>query len=419
MAITSLVLIAPIPLGSNRPIPWMVWTFLLALMLLIYVSVHSLKTPNSPLRSHAIWQVFAIGATFLGFLVLQSFNIGALYKTSSHNYISITPAASALGAVRISGYAILLFLTMETAAHPQRIKKIGWTIFIGVAAHAAWSMAALKLLGDISVLGQKTAYLGYATGTFINRNSFATFLGMGFVLGLTLLLDKSHKRLSLDPAHSIGIALMWMCLAMIAIALVSTQSRMGFFATGVGASVVVFLSKPQKKSLLFLASLLILAMIFSSGLAERTSLILSDSNGRVELWRQTIELIRTRPYLGFGFDSFAPAFALQHQPPLPSDVVWEYAHNTYLTLWVETGIFFGSLPLLALLWIGIKLARSRRPHPPMAVVAIAVLALTAAHSLVDFSLEMQANALLFTLLLGLGLASVCPKNGQLKEGQSA
>jgi len=50
--------------------------------------------------------------------------------------------------------------------------------------HALLAMVFLILLGDCGILGGMTAYLGAATGSFINKNSFATFLGMGLIIGL-------------------------------------------------------------------------------------------------------------------------------------------------------------------------------------------------------------------------------------------
>ncbi|MNL66556.1 hypothetical protein D3C87_1910430 [compost metagenome] len=87
--------------------------------------------------------------------------------------------------------------------------------------------------------------------------------------------------------------------------------------------------------------------------------------------------------------------------------MWDKAHNSYLTLLSELGLVAGLLIPLMLLTIGWMLARapggSARERLPV-TVALGVLAVGASHSLVDFSLEIQAVTLWFVALLACGLA---------------
>jgi O-antigen ligase len=282
---------------------------------------------------------------------------------------------------------------------------MAWGFFFGITAHALWAMIALKFLNDVSLWGPKTAYLGFATGTFVNRNSFATFLGMGFILGLALALDRARNAKAKSPTNHLETGLVWVCLAIIAIALVSTQSRMGFLSTALGVVVVIFNLKPKRNLVLGIFFLGVLTLFFTGNLAQRSFLLLSDGSGRWELWRQSLAIVQVRPLIGFGLDAFAPVFALHHQPPLASDVIWEYAHNTYLSLWIECGIIFGSLPPAICAYIGLKLHRERKPLSPLPIAALAILCQNAMHSLVDFSLEMQANVFLLVAILALGLSA--------------
>jgi O-antigen ligase len=120
-------------------------------------------------------------------------------------------------------------------------------------------------------------------------------------------------------------------------------------------------------------------------------------------------MIAARPLTGFGADSFPLAYEIFHRPPVPADLVWDRAHSTYLTLWAESGLVFGSLPplagalALALLW--------PRRQAPLAAAAIAALCLSGLHSLVDFSLEIPANLYLLLAVTGLGLGAARPAKG--------
>jgi O-antigen ligase len=131
---------------------------------------------------------------------------------------------------------------------------------------------------------------------------------------------------------------------------------------------------------------------------------------RIETYRQVWQMIAARPWLGYGGGAFEQAFGLFHQPPLVG-YIWDRAHNTYLTLWVELGVLVGSLPLLALGLVLVRLAaglvRARESWPAI-LAALGVLLVSAVHSTVDFSLEMQANALVLVALLAIGLGAVRP-----------
>jgi drug/metabolite transporter (DMT)-like permease len=72
--------------------------------------------------------------------------------------------------------------------------------------------------------------------------------------------------------------------------------------------------------------------------------------------------------------------------------------------WTETGLLIGALPIMALLAASVLLVRvirRRRTNYAVAVMGLAAILLVALHSLIDFSFEIQANAMLFALLLGL------------------
>ena len=80
-----------------------------------------------------------------------------------------------------------------------------------------------------------------------------------------------------------------------------------------------------------------------------------------------------------------------------------------MTLWVEFGLVAGSLPMIA---IGLALLSlfghwaRRATVSPGRNAAIGAIVVCAIHSLVDFSLEIQAVAYLFAAIVGAGLGSV-------------
>jgi hypothetical protein len=122
---------------------------------------------------------------------------------------------------------------------------------------------------------------------------------------------------------------------------------------------------------------------------------------RLAYYRTTWEAIWDRPLLGTGYGTYADAFRAYNHPGTGTYFL-DKAHNTYLQMIMELGwpaaaaLYSG----LALLVVSCLQGRS--------TVCTAVLAscsvLVAVHSLVDFSLEMPANAATYALLLGVGCA---------------
>jgi O-antigen ligase len=420
----ALVLCAPIPLGSNRPTPWAIWAAALAVLFCLYLVTISLRTPERPLQSARHLPIFALGGVYIlcvGVQILPFLQGAQLPSGITPSTISLVPEASLLGALRLLSYGALFALTLEVATQRKRIRHMGWILFAGLVAHAVWAMLALTLLGDQFLWGEKTAYLGAATGTFINRNSFATFMGMGLVLGVALTANFAHRppvrhpnrnRL-LRPGVLENLAL-GLCLLMIVIALISSQSRMGVAASAfaalttyllVAARHIGWMNAAKRGATIAIPLVLLFVVLFGQDLLERSLFVAHNGETRLTLWHQTLTMIADRPLTGFGLDSFAVAFEQYHRPGLASEVTWEYAHSSYLALWAELGLVAGSLPLLALGIVGARLIQNYRQNSdPLCAAALGVLVLGATHSLVDFSLEIEANTFLFLVILALGLS---------------
>ena len=405
------VLLAPIPVASNHPLAWLFWAIFLGLVATFRSAGTGLiRVPQS--KSGRI----AVGASSLFFFYscLQALQIYLPTGTNMPPF-SLTPAASFLGAIRVASY-IVFFLLM--ISHSRR-RKLSYTfariLFFGIAAHALAAMVALNLLGDTALIIEKSAYFGMATGGFGNRNAFATFLGMGLVLGLALTQNTStHSRNR--AAQFLSMLAFWTALAIILNTLIATQSRMGMAATAAAS----FLAFPRSasgraKPLAALAALAIgLTAVFGQGLVERFGELQFAASTRGDLYAQVWEMIRARPILGHGLDSFPIAFEEYHKAPVTAGFVWDKAHSIYLTLWAEMGLVIGSIPIALGLIAGAKLwIKSNRnaENQQLALAALAALALAALHSLIDFSMEIEANMFLLLALIGLGLGGAGNSKG--------
>lgn len=430
LALIAVVLFTPVAAGGNRAPVWLIAAAVVFALTAVQALVLFIQGRGArPLRLANLRGVLACAAAFLAYGLVQLLPIGLAHlpDLDAPPTISLAPQATVLALLRVAASVVFLVLMVEVAGPLARARAIGWVIYAGVVVHAVWGLVALNLLGDSFFWGEKLAYRGAVTGTFINRNAFATFLGLGAVLGLALMIERMHAPRMRRPGGTGGLfapetiltALVGVTLALVLMALAGTQSRMGLAATAAGLGVVVAGSRwpadarlGRWKLLLGLVAVLALALGVAGGVLDRALFTLEDADARLELWRQVLTMIAARPLTGFGLDAFAPAFELFHQPSLTPALIWDYAHSTYLTLWVEMGLLAGSLPLLAGALVLVRLIRLRRARShdvALPVAALGALVLGAVHSLVDFSLEIQGNLFLLLAILGLGLARRMPQ----------
>lgn len=409
--IVSIIFLAPIPAASNQPIAWLFWALVLGITGFATVAF---PRNGAGVGNHAN-TLLLLGSVYIGFAVFQAIPLPKLQGGISIQLpsgpvtlssLSITSSATFLAALRTTSYLIFFWLVLRAAHNPRRAKRLGYVLFYSVTIHAFFALLALNLFGDINFVAEKTAYPGKATGTFVNKNSFATFLGMGLVLGLALSLNsKSYSKWG-----KIRQNFRYSCLIIILVTLLLTQSRMGIFASAGALTLVAarlrLAVRPRPKLWVVLVSAAI--GIALTGLLAMLSDVSSSAATRAALYEQVIQLILSRPVTGWGLGSFPLAFELFHAPGVTAGFVWNKAHSTYLTLWAEAGIIAGSIPLIAGLLAARTLWRRSNtalPGQSVALAGFAVIVLGAIHSLVDFSLEIQANTFLFLAIIALGLGA--------------
>ena len=431
----ALVALAPLPLASNRPVLWGVIAVIIGLACLSYVLL--LAWRGEPLRvgiARLKWPALAMGLVAVA-LLLQVLPFGAWfgwYRTLDLpegsivlDTASVAPGMTWLMLTRQLAYALFVFLALQVLANSRRRRLMLDGLLAIVMAYALYGMIALHS-GD-TVLGMdKWAYHGMATGTFVNRNSFSTFLAMGTVIASVQfagrISERSHQHA--DDGRIVGntgaLLFYGLSILFLLMAILATQSRMGLVAAIIGATLGLFMMASKGKGLrsAILLGVPALALaglyaILTSGelLFDRLLQAEGAASDRTGLYAQVLDMIALRPWTGWGGGSFEAAFPLVHQLPVSADYVWSRAHNTYLALWSELGIVAGSIPILLVaagfvaIAIRFRGSRSRLDTAPQAA-AIAVTVTCAVHSLADFSLEVAANTLIFLAILACGLATI-------------
>lgn len=458
-----LAFVAPLPVGSNRPALWALWAAVIGIALavhLAFVRGNPLKDTYGDLR----WAIsFALALPIWGLVQMMPWLGGGISLPSGAEFglllgvdvtqlhgrsISLAPQVTGLAVMRMLAHVALFVLVLRLISRNSRANAVLHWLFYGITLHAVWAMMNLKFLGDVAIWGEKTAYLGAATGPFVNRNSFASYLGMGVVLGVALLMDRGnrprlrtpHLRAIFSP-ENLSLLVVGLCTALIFVALLATQSRAGLAATLVGAAVAWAvmaqaqaihtqpLAKGQRvlarRILMGIAALALLVALvqgIASGVLERGIFASADWGLRERIYANAIDRILERPLTGYGLDTFALAYEMGRDADRLTETTQVDAHSTYLENWVDAGLIFGSAMLLAglaylrRLWAllprrdtagtgGQPAPRS----PALAAAALGVFALAALHSLVDFSFEIEANVMVMIIILAVGVAPLRQK----------
>jgi len=393
---------SPLVLASNRPLAWAGWATLIFVLAAATILGHAKKPRKMP----SVWREYRVliilAVLLLGFVALQSAAV----------FYSVSPRASLLALIRLLSYAVffglVIHVTQSTKSRAVFLKAIFLIVFV---------QCCLALLIHAGIVAlptwlSNTAYPDSVKSTFLNRNSFATYVGFGIFTGIGLIhhhmaAQPLRYHTILDLLDPILVGRLVMVFLMI-ITLLLTNSRMGTFAVA-GAMALVFIwvfAKSNQRKLQFLAgaalilTLLALLGLYGAPLLQRFWTVPDDGLTRMTLYNQVINMISERPWFGFGADGFELGFTGFQQPPLDGNLVWDKAHNSYLGNWAELGLLMGSLPLAMAVYVfGILLGKSSANHRSFAFIGIAILIQSGLHALVDFSLEIQANMFLLLALL--------------------
>ncbi|MBM3642841.1 MAG: O-antigen ligase family protein [Alphaproteobacteria bacterium] len=344
--------------------------------------------------------------------------------------IGLEPIAGRTLLMKIVAYGGIFLM----ALHFGRDRHLARLIYVAVALSAA----GYALYGLIEFFGgwrkilwfDKTEYPGSLTSTFVNRNSYATYAGLGVVAALGPLLQEARRlvtgrgtwlrlvqNLSLEASPTFFLLLAAVLLGIFAVVL--TGSRGGFMATAFGLFVFMVLMVAlrdigvrQFVAVLVLAVASIFGFLALGGGSLVNRLSTEQYEARVDLFDVARLAAAERPLVGHGLAGFPAAFNRANDGSAVFDNSWvDLAHNSYLELVIEGGMIglIGSLALLGLT-VGLMLQGvfTRARGTSFAIAGLAACALVGAHAMIDFSVQMPAVAATFMLLVGAAAGQSLP-----------
>ena len=341
--------------------------------------------------------------------------------------ISVNRDLTSLALLRLITAASVFWIAMQLCRNASRASLLLWSIAALSCAYAVYGLLAFALTA-----GRVLWIEGYSrvsvTSTFINRDSFAAYAGMGFIAICSLIL-----RLYRNEFAAVGgsirfriatfievtgqkAAVLLGAAFVILVALLLTGSRGGIASTALGLFVLgaltLRLRKQQfaeREAIIVVGALLVAAtfLVFGDVVVGKITRQGFHDESRMAVYTITIRSILDAPLLGYGYGTFADVFPVFREQSVSTWGQWQLAHNTYLEVFQGLGILFGAMlvaSIVLLILRCVKGAMTRQENETIPCVAAGVAVLLGVHSLVDFSLQMQGIAITFMALLGAGVA---------------
>jgi hypothetical protein len=410
-------------------------------------SLRSVAVPAS-LISLVMFQLVPLPGVLLRWLRPDSPEwIAALSGSGIHSFssLSIAPYNTRIHLILVvSCAAVFFFARVLGQDRASRRRLVTWLVALGTF-EALYGLVQY-LTGWQRIFAYVKKYnLEEATGTYINRNHFAGFLEMVIPFGVAMVLYENAKLpRKVMPGRNARIKRvlggrklsqigLWLLAAMVMVAgLFFSLSRMGIISAVASLTVMAAFAGFQRKEGLWVAAGImacgiILVLWMGAGPALGRFGTISEEYASVDesrwsLWKDTARLIGGHPLLGSGLGTFPVAFTRVQSTFLGRFV--NHAHNDYLELASDLGIpaaalFFGSTGALLVCVARKAVSPEVSFERAMALGCLGSIVAILLHSLTDFNLYIPANALVFSLILGLAASISANNSGVLRRADEA
>lgn len=435
-ALLLLIVLSPIPFGSNRNWSWSLCALITSILTLAWLVNTFWNQRNVSLSLPALIYVLFLAPCLWVILQISTFMpdevahplwpmTAEVLNMSIQPIISLTPDNSITALMRLISYSLVFFLAFQFCRNSHRAQSMLKWLAIAGALYALYGL--IVYWGKINVFfwTEPAVNFGSLSSTFIGRNTYAAYAGLGLVCLMALSLSKSTQQPGPYYKSPLGrqqrietyIYSSWkplLGLMLMTTALISTQSRGGSTsgAIAVFTLLLIYVTKKRLKTKTLLASfggicliILLAYSISSEPLLKRMELVESGGSERITVFKITIDAIQDNPLTGFGYGAFDQAFKMYRNEDV--QYIYDKAHNSYLENSFELGVpaaaslFLAMLSLMLLTLRGVIRRRRDWLYP---ATGLATTALVASHSLVDFSLQIPAVAITYGAIMGMAVA---------------
>ncbi|WP_454850772.1 O-antigen ligase family protein [Rhizobium binxianense] len=434
----SIVVLAVVPYGLVQTVPFTivaVTVFLLALAAAFLM--------GAPRRGRWAFNAILLLLTLASlWILLQTLDFGSLtfvhpvwkeahaLAGASRAAISVAPADSRAALLQIALPAVTFLAGLIIADTDEQARLILKILASGAGLIAIFGLGQFLLYPDLILIEEKPTDRLSLTAVFVNHNTAATFLGLGFLLLATFLSETG--RTVAGYSHSRARTTAFLVLAGLSLAvftaLMLSQSRGGVLATAIAClAYLPFLLRqwmtegrslfgPQtgagrRKPMLVAAAVLAvlsILLVFASRTLFRVN-VRGTEDARFCYWPDVARAISENWLTGTGFGTFRTVFSAYRSADCGIVGLFDRAHNSYLEGFLTLGIVSPVLMLAVFCIFGRIFRdgyRNRRRMQHYAGLGLAGTLLVATHAIVDFSLQIPGFAIFYAAFLG-GITSLC------------
>ncbi|MGB7655199.1 MAG: O-antigen ligase family protein [Novosphingobium sp.] len=334
---------------------------------------------------------------------------------------SMTPERTLAALLSLLPPLVMLILASAMTAR-QRVWLLGTVLVGGIATLA---LGALQLSSGpdspVQLYGLATPHL---RGFQANYNSTADVLLAALLSAFALIRIAARHGVIPDRAGPV-LGLAALAAGLFGFGVIFTASRMGIVLLPLAllaGAILLRGSLPEvnRRSLVAMAAAAVLLMLGGAALVRFNPVLATigarfsfEKELRIELWRDGLFVARKHYPVGVGIGGFVPALVIDERLEVVRPAMPNRAHNEYIELGVEAGLF-GLLAWGAILLIAARSGTVARRHPDWQVrtevwFGGAVLILFMLHSMVDYPFRSMSLATLGALCASLLLKS--PKSG--------
>lgn len=359
----------------------------------------------------------------------------ALGQPAPRGTISVAPFATfaGLSSFLVPMMALLCAIVLfQDHASAQRLVWFGAVLALGGAIIGIYEFAFVPN----QLLFQPRQYpMDGVTAFFVNRNTAATFLGIGAIvwtailmrdidkLGISGLRDLLTDAGGLDRRFALLLTMKHICFLTVIVALFLTKSRAGISASLSGIIIVLLVSLHQIYGVTKYVSRLaivttsvtvigVLVTIYGRQYVSRLTHTDTEGGGRWCFFSGMTSAIGDWPLRGTGYATIRQVYPMYRDPScIGLDVVLDRGHNGYLELAMGMGVIAALVIAAGIAALNFLLMRTlflRKRSSYLSAAGLGAITTCVMHSGVDFSLQIPGISAYASAMLAAVLVSALP-----------
>jgi O-antigen ligase len=366
--------------------------------------------------------------------LLNAFSVPFATGAADSWPLSIDPGDTRIALAALAALTIYL-LGLSSQLGGDRLRRLPKVLAVFAVALAVFGILSREYNTNLRLywFWQPEQGGGDLFGPFVNRNHFAGWMLMAVCVLVGALLGQI-ERATRDQASRRHRFVEWLssvdgnrvlrmggAVAITVISLFWTLSRSAITGFAVAVAVFAWLAvrrpafsgRPRAAVLAALGSLAAVGVMWRDPVRLLAWFQFPNELsvlGRLDAWRDTWDIVRNFPLTGTGLNTYSDAMLFYQTRNRNYHLA--QAHNDYLQLLAEGGLLV-AIPAVIALVLLVRAVRGNlraaaaeaRGYWIRAGAAIGMLAV-GAQELVEFSLQMPANTVLFCTLAALALAPV-------------